>query len=61
MDTWGQGAVNNRISWGQAPLLNTKVGNWGKICFTSYAGKTSLTGQSSRLVEKEVEAKSDIK
>lgn len=48
MDTWGQGAVNNTIGWGQGPLTNTKIGNWGKICFTSYAGKTSITGQRPR-------------
>ena len=48
METWGQGAVNNTISWGQAPLLDSKTGNFGKICFTSYAGKTSITGQSAK-------------
>lgn len=48
MDTWGQGAVNNTIGWGQGPLTNTKIGNWGKICFTSYAGKTSITGRKPK-------------
>ncbi len=44
MDTWGQGAVNNTIGWGQAYINGQKVGNFGKIYLTSNAGKTSITG-----------------
>ncbi len=54
MDTWGQGAVNNNIGWGQAPIIDSKTGNFGKICFTSYAGKTSITGQRPKASENEL-------
>jgi hypothetical protein len=39
--TWGQGAVNNDIGWGQA--YDNLIG-WGGVYASSYTGDTNITG-----------------
>ena len=41
-DTWGKGAANNNIGWGQA--AGSATNNWGKSQKTSYAGQTDIVG-----------------
>jgi hypothetical protein len=42
MNTWGQGAVNNVVGWGQAPK---NIFGWGSICTISWSPNTNLRGQ----------------
>jgi len=39
--TWGQGAVNNSIGWGQG--YDNLIG-WGSVYGSSYTGDTNITG-----------------
>ena len=41
-DTWGKGAANNNIGWGQA--AGSATNNWGKSQKNSYAGQTDIVG-----------------
>lgn len=41
-DTWGKGAANNNIGWGQA--AGSATNNWGESQKTSYAGQTDIVG-----------------
>ncbi len=44
---WGQGAVNNKVGWGQAALNDIA---WGISQFISPSGQTNISGKSENQI-----------